>query len=688
MKTTEFCDEIYKKYQLRDSFGKVVDKDREDTFARVARAIAEVELSQDKQEEWREKFLWALRHGAIPAGRVLSNAGAMEYKPATSTVNCTVSCLVEDSIDGIMQAAKEAAITLHTGAGIGYCFSTLRPKGAYVSGAGSYTSGPLSFMDIFDKMCATISSAGGRRGAQMATLHCWHPDVLDFIRAKRELGRFSKFNLSVLITDEFVTAVEKDGMYPLFFPIQINHDYDNSDKNVQLIKVENFPFYEDEYHTQNGMFICKVYKEIKARELWDLIMSSTYDQAEPGVLFVDKINRENNLNFCEDINATNPCGEQPLPEYGACLLGSINLTKFVQHPFTDKAFFDWTNLSKVTSIFTRMLDNVVEINGLPLPEQREEITRKRRHGMGILGLGSALTMLRIRYGSPESVKFTEEVTREIALVGWRTGVVLALEKGPAPIMEDSFKITEEIIQRIPEIEQDGYRLGNILPGKFFIAKYSKYMQRLREVDPGLVLNLEVSGCRFTHHTSIAPTGTIAIAFANNASNGIEPSFAHQYSRNVVVEGRASKEAHTIESFEFQLYKSMHPGATIDNLPDYFVTASEIPPREHVDVQAAAQYWVDSSISKTINVPQDFSYEDFKDIYLYAYQKGLKGCTTFRYNPTNQMAVLSTDADSSKTQYKFTTRSGKEFVVSGNEKVKYNNEITTGQNLYSFLKVGS
>ena len=676
-----------KKYRLKSKTGETLDQDIAGTYARVARALADVENVQEKREEWFEKFFWALQYGAIPAGRIISNAGALEHKPATSTINCTVSRAVPDSMDGILSSVHEAGLTLKAGCGIGYEFSTLRPKGAFVSGAGAYTSGPLSFMDIFDAMCFTVSSAGGRRGAQMGTFDIAHPDIMDFIRAKREDGRLRQFNLSCLITDEFMQAVKKNASWDLMFPAN-QHEYEDPDTRI----VWRYWPVTAGYITNNlGQVACKVYKTMPARRLWDLIMASTYDYAEPGFILIDKINEMNNNWFCENIRATNPCGEQPLPQYGSCLLGSVNLTKFVEEPFTDAARFNWERYHEVVAVFTRMLDNVVEINGLPLEQQRHEIRHKRRHGMGFLGLGSTLTMLRMKYGSPESLEFTERVAREMAEVGWEVGVGLAEEKGPAPIMEEEFAVTEEMLVKRPEMRRDGYVLGDKVKGKVLLAKYSRYMQQF---DSALTDRIAEKGARFTHHSSIAPTGTISLSLANNASNGIEPSFAHKYSRNVLREGRKSKEKVEVFSFELLAYRTLvNPDADPDAvdgknlLPDYFITADHINPREHVDVQAAAQKWVDSSISKTANVPTDYPYEDFKDIYMYAYDQGLKGCTTFRFNPEAFQGVLVKDKDLENTLYRFQLANGEVIEVKGNEELEYDGEVHNAANLYDALKEG-
>jgi ribonucleoside-diphosphate reductase alpha chain len=684
------------KYRLKSKDGEAVDVDIQDSYKRVARALAEVEKSKKDRAFWYEEFLWALEQGAIPAGRITSNAGALAHKPATSTINCTVSGTIQDSMDDILDKVHEAGLTLKAGCGIGYDFSTLRPRGAYVSGAGAYTSGPLSFMDIYDKMCFTVSSAGGRRGAQMGTFDVRHPDVLEFIRAKREDGRLRQFNLSLLITDDFIQAVKADEPWQLAFPIRAKEldegDIDLNDPDNILW--QEWPTQENLVCNDEGLVACQIFKTIPAKRLWDAIMSSTYDFAEPGFILIDKVNEMNNNWYCENIRATNPCGEQPLPPYGACLLGSINLTRFVRNPFTEKASFNWENYNRTVAIFTRMLDNVVEINGLPLQQQRAEIMRKRRHGMGYLGLGSTLTMMRLKYGSDESLEFTERVTRELAVTGWKTGVELAKEKGAAPIMDEEFEITGDMLRQRPELKVDGYNVGDKLAGRVLHAKYSRYMQQVAEIEPELIKKMAKHGCRFTHHTSIAPTGTISLSLANNASNGIEPSFAHHYSRNVIIEGKKSKQKIDVFSFELLAYRHLVNNKAMPyskdedcQLPDYFITADDIKPKQHVDVQAASQKWIDSSISKTANIPTDFPYEEFKDIYLYAYDKGLKGCTTFRFNPEAFQGVLIKEEDLAKTTYEFTLDDGSVVNCKGNEEIEYDGEIHSAANLYDALKEG-
>ena len=683
-----------KKYRLKTKKGEPVDADIDGTYKRVAKALADAEPTTEKQKYWYERFLWALRRGVIPAGRITSNAGALEHKPATSTINCTVSGTIPDSMDGILEKVHEAGLTLKAGCGIGYEFSTLRPRGAFVAGAGAYTSGPLSFMDIYDKMCFTVSSAGGRRGAQMGTFEISHPDVKEFIKAKREDGRLRQFNLSLLITDEFMAAVAADAEWPLLFPISEKEigDIDLHDANEVVWR--EWPTSKGYVTRDDGLVACKVYSRARARGLWDMIMTSTYDFAEPGFILIDRVNEMNNNWFCEAIRATNPCGEQPLPPYGACLLGSVNLTKFVRDPFTDKARFDWEEYKEVVRVFTRMLDNVVEVNGLPLEQQRIEIMRKRRHGMGFLGLGSTMTMLRMQYGSPESCEFTEAVSREMAVAGWEVALSLAEEKGAAPIMDEDFTVSAEMLRKRPEMAKDGFKVGDTIKGRVLHATYSRYMQRVAGVAPELVRKLAETGARFTHHSSIAPTGTISLSLANNASNGIEPSFAHHYSRNVIREGKKSKEKVDVFSFELLAYRELVNAKAMPyssepeaQLPDYFIAADDISPKAHVDIQAASQIWIDSSISKTANVPTDFPYEDFKDIYRYAHEKGLKGCTTFRFNPAAFQGVLVKEKDLENTTYRFELEDGSVVEVKGNEQIEYDGEMHTAANLFDALKEG-
>lgn len=644
-----------RKYQLKDRGNNPVDKSMDATYKRVAKTLAS---SEEDSEKWEKEFLATIRNGALPAGRISSNAGAEEYKPATSLINCTVSEIIGDSIEGIMGSCTKAAITLASGAGIGYEASTLRPKGAFVRGAGSYTSGPLTFMDIFDSMCFTISSAGGRRGAQMLTFAVWHPDVLEFIKAKREDGRLRQFNLSLLIDNEFLEAVREDRDYPLVFPVMAGEQGGKFETVWKSLFWDEAYCKGQGYTVEGGKILCKVYETVKASELWNVIMQSTYDFAEPGFILIDNVNEMNNNWFCENIRSTNPCGEQPLPPDGSCLLGSVNLVKFVKNALTDKATFNWKKFEEVVATFTRLLDNVVEFNGLPLEGQRQEIESKRRHGMGITGLGSALALMGVKYGSQASLAFAEEVMKRMAVVGYKVGVELAVEKGPAPLLKNKSNRSKWVS--------------------------SKYMQRIwGEWPEGEALALE-HGCRFTHHTSIAPTGTISLSFGNNVSNGIEPSFSHQYTRNVIKEGKKSKSAEEVYSYEGLVWKEMFGNKPF---PDYYLTTDDIEPKAHVDIQAVAQYWCDSSISKTINVPTDYPYDKFKDIYMYAAEKGLKGCTTFRFNPEAFQGVLVKEEDLEATVYSFVLEDDTVIEAKGNEVVLYDGEEHSAANLYDAIKEG-
>ncbi|MCQ4348524.1 adenosylcobalamin-dependent ribonucleoside-diphosphate reductase [Pseudomonas stutzeri] len=681
------------KYRLCDADGRPLEADIDATWQRIARAVAAVE-APERREHWCAQFLWALRNGAIPAGRIVANAGAQDRKPATSTVNCTVSASIGDSLDEILARLHEAGLTLKAGCGIGYEFSTLRPRGAQVSGAGARTSGPLSFMDVYDRMCFTVSSAGGRRGAQMATFDVAHPDVREFIRAKREDGRLRQFNLSLLIGDDFMQAVEDDADWPLVFPVHPRETARLDLNNPDQVLWRDWPLREGYPLRDDGKVACRIYAKVRARHLWDMLMTSSYDFAEPGFILIDRVNQLNNNWWCEEIRACNPCGEQPLPPYGACLLGSLNLTAFVDEPFGGRARFDWKRFRRVARIFTRLLDNVVELANLPLETQRREILAKRRHGMGFLGLGSALAMLRLRYGSAEACRFTEEVSRALALIGWQMALELAREKGPAPLLGEDFEVTARMLEQRPEMRTDGYKVGDRVAGRVLHARYSRYMQRLAEAAPELVAALAREGARFTHHSSIAPTGTIALSLANNASNGIEPSFAQRYSRNLIRPGRKAKEKIEVLSYELLAYRALvDPQAAPDSedpahrLPEWFVGADDIAPREHIDMQAAAQKWLDSSISKTVNVPSDYPFEAFKDIYRYAWRQGLKGCTTFRFNPTAFQGVLVREADLENTHYRFELEDGSTIELRGNELVEYEGEVNSAANLFDALKEG-
>ncbi|WP_018863079.1 adenosylcobalamin-dependent ribonucleoside-diphosphate reductase [Thioalkalivibrio sp. ARh3] len=673
------------RYQLHDTQGEPVDASVEAMFDRVAGALAAVE-APDKRASIEREFRWALDNGAIPAGRILANAGAEVHKPQTTLINCTVSRTIRDSLQAILDANTAAGLTLKAGAGIGYDFSTLRPKGALVAGAGAPTNGPVAFMQIFDQTCRTIGAAGGRRGAQMATLDIGHPDIERFILAKRRKGRLTQFNLSVLVRDAFLEAVERDDEWALAFPL-LPVEQDRVPASDLVYR--DWPVVEDGYRVDDqGRVACRVYRRVRARELWDTLMRSTYDVGEPGVILIDQVNRQNNAWFDEVIRATNPCGEEPLPPDGACLLGSVNLTRFVSAPFTADAAFDWVRFERVVRVFTRMLDNVADISGLPLPEQRAEMLRKRRHGMGILGLGSALAMLGETYGSEPAADFTAEVCRRLALESWRAGLELAREKGPAPIMDEDFTLTADMLRRQPALAEAGYQVGDVLKGRELHARFSPYMQRIAEEDPALVVALAEGGARFTHATSIAPTGTISFSVANNASNGIEPTFLHHTTRNFRRPGRRTREAVDCYSFELLAYRArVDADAGPGDLPANAITADQVSVDAHIRMQAAAQPWVDSAISKTLNVPTDIPFEDFLQVYLQAWRAGLKGCTTYRPNPQAQMGVLVDPERLRSTWYTFTLADGRELTLRGDEEVEYEGQIHTAANLFAALDEG-
>lgn len=672
-------DSVYSsKYQLFDKHGNAVDKNREDSFLRVARALAKNEVNSSY---WETAFFNAMKNGAIPAGRIMGNAGAEEHKPNTSLINCIVSDTIYDNIEGIGQAVKDSLITLSGGSGIGYDFSSLRPKGSYVNGVKAQTSGPLPFADIFDKGCFTIASAGGRRGAQMATFDLRHPDVLSFIKAKRENGRFRQFNISVLIPHSFFNE-EKNWIFS--FPIR------NSDPALDTAETiwDTWHVKDAAYLTnEQGQTLFKIYGKMPKTELWDLILQSNYDYAEPGVIFIDRLNEENNLWFCEEIRAMNPCGEQPLPPNGSCLLGSIDLTQFVEQPFTDSANFNFEMFAETVEVFTRMLDNVVEFNNLPLQAQRDEIIRKRRHGMGFFGLGSTLILLGIRYDSSQALEFAEKVTKLMAIRGYMTGCELAKEKGSAPILDEYFELTPEIVKKCPSFGD--LELGQRIKGIYLFLQ-SPYMQRLLKDEPQLKQDLLQYGCRFSHHTSIAPTGTISLAFGNNTSGGVEPSFSHQYFRNLTVQDKKTRQQEAVYSKEFLLYKELYGQNKTDeellkHLPDYFVTADTISWKAHIDMVAVVQKWVDSSISKTCNVPTNITLEEFKGIYDYAYEVGCKAVSTFRYNPETLGSILSRSEDLAKSRYEFKLADGTVIQCAGGDRVEYDGEVTTAENLFSALK---
>jgi ribonucleoside-diphosphate reductase alpha chain len=553
------------KYRLKAPDGTPIDRDVADSWARVALALAEAE-APGKWVGHALDFASALAgHKFLPAGRILAGAGTGR---SVTLFNCFVMGTIEDSMDGIFSGLREAALTLQQGGGIGYDFSTLRPKGAAVAGVGADASGPVSFMDVWDAMCRTIMSAGSRRGAMMATLRIDHPDIEDFIAAKRIPGRLSNFNLSVLVSDAFMAAVKADGEWPLTF---------------------------------GG----KVYRTVQAKALWETIMRSTYDYAEPGVIFIDRINQQNNLGYCETICATNPCGEQPLPPYGACLLGSINLAKLVRHPFEAGAALDMEELERLVTTAVRMMDNAIDVSRFPLETQAQEARAKRRIGLGVTGLADALILCRVTYGSPESLALIRSWLAALSHAAYRASVELAKEKGAFPLYDMNPYLARPHIQALP---------------------------------PDIYNAIAAHGIRNALLTSIAPTGTISL-FADNVSSGIEPVFAFSYQRKVL-QPDGSKREETVSDYAVRVFQQKF-GADAA-LPDYFVNAQTISPSDHLAVQAAAQPFIDSAISKTINVPASISFEDFSHVYRQAYEMGCKGCTTYRPNAVTG-SVLSVEA---------------------------------------------
>ncbi|WP_299651968.1 adenosylcobalamin-dependent ribonucleoside-diphosphate reductase [uncultured Tateyamaria sp.] len=554
------------KYRFKDADGTPIDTTVEDSWRRIARDLAKVEKDPAK---WEDTFYNALEDFKfLPAGRITAGAGTAR---SVTLFNCFVMGTIPDSMGGIFEMLKEAALTMQQGGGIGYDFSTIRPKGAGVKGVAADASGPLSFMDVWDAMCRTIMSAGSRRGAMMATMRCDHPDIEDFITAKSDAARLRMFNVSVLVTDPFMEAVKADGSWDLEFE-------------------------------------GTVYKTVQARDLWNGIMKSTYDYAEPGVIFIDRINAANNLNYCETIAATNPCGEQPLPPYGACLLGSINLARLVSQPFEGNAELDGDAMADLVATAVRMMDNVVDASRFPLDAQAREAAAKRRIGLGVTGLADALLMLGLRYGSDEAAAQTEAWLKAIARASYLASVDLAKEKGAFPLFDAEGYLASGTMQAMDEDVRDA------------IAEY---------------------GIRNALLTSIAPTGTISL-YAGNVSSGIEPVFAYAYTRKVLQKDGSRTEEEVVD-YAVQMWRDKFGDA---ELPDYFVNAQTLAPSDHVKMQAAAQKWVDSSISKTINCPEDISFDAFKDVYMQAWDTGCKGCTTYRPNAVTG-SVLTVAEDKPK-----------------------------------------
>lgn len=575
------------KYRWREN-GVIRDHAIQDTWRRIATALAGCEARD--RDAWAQRFYHLLENFRfLPGGRIQAGAGTAHR---VTLFNCFVMGYIEDAMDGIFEALKEGALTLQQGGGVGYDFSTLRPRGSPARSAGTIASGPVSFMHIWDSMCATLLSTGARRGAMMATLRCDHPDIEDFITVKQDDRSLRHFNLSVQVTDDFMRAVREDRDWPLVFP----------DPGGELASTGSGEMVERVWPGFERAVSCRVMKRLPARGLWEHIMRATYDYAEPGVLFIDRINRLNNLAYRETISATNPCGEIPLPPYGACDLGSLNLVQFVTAPFTDQARFDWETLERAVPLAVRLLDNVIDLSRFSLPSQAEQARGSRRIGLGITGLADALIMLGLRYGSEQSLQFAAQVMRRICHGAYRASVELAREKGAFPFFERDAYLASPFVSALP---------ADIIEG------------------------IATHGIRNSHLIAIAPTGTISL-LANNVSSGLEPVFHFSYRRRVL-ELDGSYTEYALEDYAYRLWHALHPGA---DLPAAFVDARGLAPEIHVRMQAAVQPYVDNAISKTINIPEDYDFDAFKGIYDYAYDQGLKGCTTFRPNPVTG-SVLST-----------------------------------------------
>ncbi|MGN2390754.1 adenosylcobalamin-dependent ribonucleoside-diphosphate reductase [Pelomicrobium sp. G1] len=575
------------KYRYRDG-ANGGDHTIEDTWRRVARTLGAVEWRD--REAWTRRFLDILEDFKfLPGGRILAGAGTGRN---VTLFNCFVMGTIEDSMEGIFRALHEGAVTMQQGGGVGYDFSTLRPRGTRAKGVGAIASGPVSFMGLWDAMCATLLSTGARRGAMMATLRCDHPDIEEFVSAKRKPGALRHFNLSVLVTDAFIEAVRLGRDWPLVFPATA------ADEPGGETVLRDWPGHDEPVR-------CRVHRTLKARDLWAMILRATYDYAEPGVLFIDRINRQNNLRYRERISATNPCGEVPLPPYGACDLGSVNLTAFVREPFTDRAHLDTEGIRETATVAARLMDNVIDASQFPLAQQAEQARGTRRIGLGITGLADTLIMLNLHYAEPEARALAAEVMRLICHSAYRNSIELAQEKGPFPFFERGQYLHGEFIRSLPADIRDG------------IARH---------------------GIRNSHLIAVAPTGTISL-LAGNVSSGLEPAFAAEFRRSMLHEDGTTS-AFELVDYAVALWRRLTGDRK--GLPPAFVRASDVPPDGHVAMQAALQPFVDNSISKTIAVPEDFPFDAFQNIYDLAYDRGLKGCTTYRPNPVRGVVVTAAE----------------------------------------------
>ena len=662
------------KYRLRDNNNNSLENTPEETCIRVAEALSEIECENKKY--WNDQFISILGHKFAGGGRIMANAGSGKYKKETSPINCTVMKQIPDSMSGIMDVAKEAALTLKSGCGVGYDFSSIRPKGSHVFGAGAATSGVISFMKIFDSICSTIMSGGARRGAQMGCLDISSPEIEDFITEKRKDGSLRYFNCSVLISDDFMNAVEQDKNWDLWFWEKLTQQKDDQ-KEICLINKNDIPYNHSEFNyfsfasdhneviykncSTKDIFIKKIFNTVKAKYLFNLIMKSTYIFWEPGFILIDRMNKYNNLYFCETIRCTNPCSEQPLGPMASCLLGSMILPEYVKNAFEKNVEFDFDLFASDVKIASRLLDNVVEINNLPLKELQEEIINKRRHGLGFTGLGSLLNMMGLSYGSKDSINLLDKISYIMAKESLLENINLAKEKGCAPIFDT--EINRKLVINSNYLKE----LINTLDNKNeIIEDIIKY------------------GLRYSHATSIAPTGTLSLTWGNNCSNGIEPVFANCYLRNIRDPNKKTKVQEEVFDYAFYLWKAKYGDK---ELPSYWRTTDNLDVIDHLKMQAVAQKWCDSAISKTINVPADYPFDKFKDVYLQGWKMGLKGITTYRPNANISSGVLMQKSDLNNTNYIFSLEDGTEIKVNGSDTIYYDGEEHNAANLFDALKEG-